>query len=157
AITAEADPATRVDAYLESTSEGGREKGRRQTDRRGRGGGHRHGRAPYTRTMRDTTDTIPVRDCHNDLPIALRDRAGYDVSGRDRQREEVHTDLVRLRRGGVGAQFWSAWVPSSIPQEDAVVATLQQIDAIHRLTEAYPQILQPARTADGVEAAFASG
>ena len=106
--------------------------------------------------MRDTSP-IPVLDCHNDLPFALRERAGYDVTGLDREREEFHTDLVRLRRGAVGAQFWSAWVPSSIPQEDAVVATLQQIDAIHRLTEAYPRVLQAAHTADDVEAAFASG
>ncbi|GAA4514138.1 dipeptidase [Brevibacterium yomogidense] len=107
--------------------------------------------------MLDTTAPIPILDCHNDLPFALRERAGYDVSGLDREREEFHTDLVRLRRGGVGAQFWSAWVPSSIPQEDAVVATLQQIDAVHRLTDAYPQFLQAAHTAADVEAAFATG
>lgn len=107
--------------------------------------------------MADTTAAIPVLDCHNDLPFALRERAGYDVERLDTERNEFHTDLVRLRRGGVGAQFWSAWVPSSIPQEDAVVATLQQIDAIHRLTSAYPSIMQAAHRADEVEAAFAAG
>lgn len=107
--------------------------------------------------MPETTDLIPVLDCHNDLPFALRDRAGYSVAGLDAHREEFHTDLGRLRRGGVGAQFWSAWVPSSIPQEDAVVATLQQIDAIHRLTAQYPHDLQPARTAAEVETALTAG
>lgn len=103
------------------------------------------------------TSSILVLDCHNDLPFALRETAGYDVRRLDQVRDELHTDLVRMRRGGVGAQFWSAWVPSSIPQEDAVVATLQQIDTIHRLTAAYPEALQPARTADDVESAFAAG
>ena len=112
--------------------------------------------------MPDTTPQIPatwipVLDCHNDLPFALREKAGYDAQRLDRVRDELHTDLVRLRDGGVGAQFWSAWVPSSIPQEDAVVATLQQIDTIRRLIAAYPPTLQAARTADDVEAALASG
>lgn len=107
--------------------------------------------------MSEPTSQIPVLDCHNDLPFALREKAGYDVQRLDQVREELHTDLVRMRGGGVGAQFWSAWVPSSIPQEDAVVATLQQIDTIRRLIAAYPETLQPARTADDVETAFASG
>lgn len=107
--------------------------------------------------MAEPTPQIPIIDCHNDLPFALREKAGYDVQRLDQVREELHTDLVRMRRGGVGAQFWSAWVPSSIPQEDAVVATLQQIDAVHRLTAAYPEILQPARTADDVDSALAAG
>ena len=107
--------------------------------------------------MAEPTPQIPILDCHNDLPFALREKAGYDVQRLDQVREELHTDLVRMRRGGVGAQFWSAWVPSSIPQEDAVVATLQQIDAVHRLTAAYPEILQPARTADDVDSALAAG
>ena len=107
--------------------------------------------------MPDSTAPVPVLDCHNDLPFALRDRAGYSVDGLDRRREEFHTDLVRLREGGVGAQFWSAWVPSSIPQEDAVVATLQQIDAIHRLEAAYPDALHAARTSGDIESALAAG
>ena len=107
--------------------------------------------------MAEPTPQIPILDCHNDLPFALREKAGYDVQRLDQVREELHTDLVRMRRGGVGAQFWSAWVPSSIPQEDAVVATLQQIDAVHRLTAAYPEILQSARTADDVDSALAAG
>src|SRR5690606_17594622 len=107
--------------------------------------------------MPDSTAPIPVLDCHNDLPFALRDRAGYSVAALDAHRDEFPTDLVPLRAGGVGAQFWSAWVPSSIPQEDAVVATLQRIDAIHRLTAQYPHDLQPAGTAADVEDALAAG
>jgi hypothetical protein len=49
-----------------------------------------------------------IWDGHNDLPWALREKS---VSVRDaklRERQEVfHTDIPKLREGGVGAQFWS--------------------------------------------------
>lgn len=100
---------------------------------------------------------IPVLDCHNDLPFALREEAGYSVERLDEVRSEFHTDLVRLRKGGVSGQFWSVWVPSSIPQSEAVVATLEQIDAVHRMVAAYPQDMQIALTAAQVREAFAAG
>ena len=96
----------------------------------------------------------PVFDGHNDLPEALRSKAGYSVDGLDRERPVFHTDLVRLRRGGVGAQFWSAWVPASLAPGDAVQSTLEQIDAVHRLVAAYPDRLAFARTADDVRRAW---
>jgi len=99
----------------------------------------------------------PVLDGHNDLPEALRSTAGYSVDGLDQQRPEFQTDLVRLRRGGVGAQFWSAWVPPALPPGQAVQATLEQIDAIRRLVAAYPERLAFARSGDDVRAAWAGG
>ncbi|CAM5388932.1 Membrane dipeptidase OS=Streptomyces albaduncus OX=68172 GN=FHS32_006244 PE=4 SV=1 [Streptomyces griseoloalbus] len=47
----------------------------------------------------------PVVDGHNDLPWALREQVGYDLDARDiaaDQRGLLHTDLARLRAGGVG-------------------------------------------------------
>jgi membrane dipeptidase len=99
----------------------------------------------------------PIIDGHNDLPAVLRSRAGYSVAGLDREVPGQQTDLVRLRRGGVGAQFWSAWVPPTLSEPEAVVATLEQIDAIHRMTAAYPQVLRFARTAADIRAAWAEG
>ncbi|MDR2566054.1 MAG: dipeptidase [Bifidobacteriaceae bacterium] len=99
----------------------------------------------------------PVFDGHNDLPAVLRARAGYSVADLDVEAAWRHTDLPRLRRGGVGAQFWSAWVPPSLPAGDAVQATLEQIDAIHRLAAAYPKDFAFARTAADVRAAWSSG
>jgi membrane dipeptidase len=58
----------------------------------------------------------PVVDGHNDLPWALRERSGYDLDACDiaaDQTGRLHTDLARLRAGGVGAQFWSVYVPWS--------------------------------------------
>ncbi|GAY08276.1 dipeptidase [Pseudonocardia sp. N23] len=100
---------------------------------------------------------VPVVDGHNDLPAALRSAAGYAVEGLDGHRPELHTDLPRLRAGGVGAQFWSVWVPSGLPEPEAVVATLEQIDAVYRMVARYPRDLALTCTADAVRAATRTG
>ncbi|WP_030814371.1 dipeptidase [Streptomyces sp. NRRL F-2799] len=101
---------------------------------------------------------FPVVDGHNDLPWALREQVAYDLDARDiagDQGAHLHTDLPRLREGGVGAQYWSVYVRSDLP--DAVPATLEQIDCVTRLIERYPDELAPALTAADMEAARASG
>ena len=101
----------------------------------------------------------PVIDGHNDLLWALRERHGYDFDAVDiaeRQDGRVHTDLPRLRAGGVGAQFWSVYVPATLGH-DAVRATLEQVDAAYRMIERYADRLAMATTADEVEAAWVSG
>ncbi|KAB1662196.1 membrane dipeptidase [Pseudoclavibacter chungangensis] len=99
----------------------------------------------------------PVVDGHNDLPLGLRALARGRVDGLDGPRPEFQTDLPRLRAGGVGAQFWSAYVSSSLPEPEAVVATLEELDLIARLVAAYPDRLAPAWTAAQAHAAIASG
>jgi membrane dipeptidase len=69
----------------------------------------------------------------------------------------LDTDLPRLRAGGVGAQFWSVFVPSSLAGDAAVAATLEQIDAAYALIARYPADLALARTAAEVESAVTSG
>ena len=100
---------------------------------------------------------VPVLDGHNDLPMALREHAGYRVEGLAADRPELHTDIARLRAGGVGGQFWSVYVPSTLSEPDAVVATMEQIDAVYRLVAAYPRDLAIAYSADDVEAAQRAG
>ncbi|MFI5493783.1 dipeptidase [Actinoplanes sp. NPDC051859] len=99
----------------------------------------------------------PVIDGHNDLPWALRSRAGYRVTGLAADRPEFHTDIARLRAGGVGGQFWSVYVPSDLPEPEAVVATMEQVDAVYRLVAAYPADLALAFSADDVSTALAAG
>jgi membrane dipeptidase len=102
----------------------------------------------------------PVVDGHNDLPWALREKAGYDLDRLDvaaDQRGRLHTDLPRLRAGRVGAQFWSVYVRSDMAGDDAVSATLEQIDCVDRLLARHPAELAPALTADDMEAARAEG
>jgi len=62
-----------------------------------------------------------------------------------------------LREGGVGAQFWSVYVPASLEGADAVRATIEQIDVVYELTRRYPDTFEMAFTADDVERVFASG
>ncbi|GAB3301377.1 dipeptidase [Parasphingorhabdus pacifica] len=105
-------------------------------------------------------DEHPVFDGHNDLPWALREQVRYDVGKRDiatDQSSHLHTDLARLRTGGVGAQFWSVYVRSDYEGDEAVSATLEQIDCVLNLVERYPADLMLARTADEVVAARAQG
>jgi membrane dipeptidase len=101
----------------------------------------------------------PLIDGHNDLPWEARTQAGYDFDRLDLSTRlaTTHTDLPRLREGGVGAQFWSVWVPAQLTGDAAVIATLEQVDAVHRMTGRYADQLGFARTADEVEAVFASG
>ncbi|QHC20746.1 dipeptidase [Streptomyces sp. GS7] len=102
----------------------------------------------------------PVVDGHNDLPWALREQVRYDLDRRDvatDQSASLHTDIPRLRAGGVGAQFWSVYVRSDYTGDHAVSATLEQIDAVRQLTDRYAADLAPARTADDMEAARAQG
>ncbi|MDJ0341280.1 dipeptidase [Streptomyces sp. H10-C2] len=102
----------------------------------------------------------PVVDGHNDLPWALREQVRYDLDlldiGTD-QSASLHTDIPRLRAGGVGAQFWSVYVRSDMAGDDAVCATLEQIDVVLRLTERYADDLRLALTADDMETARAEG
>ena len=98
---------------------------------------------------------MKVIDGHNDLLWTLRSGLGYDTDlSVDRTADRLHTDIPRLRAGGVGAQFWSVWVPNS---PDPVTTTLEQIDAAHRMIARYPDDLALATTADEVERAMASG
>ncbi|MFF7459501.1 dipeptidase [Kitasatospora sp. NPDC008115] len=102
----------------------------------------------------------PVVDGHNDLPWAMREQVGYDLDALDLaadQSARLHTDLARLTAGGVGAQFWSVYVPSRLAGDHAVSATLEQIDFVHALVGRFPDRLRLALTADDLEAARAEG
>ncbi|MFE9539031.1 dipeptidase [Streptomyces sp. NPDC006691] len=102
----------------------------------------------------------PVVDGHNDLPWALRAKARYDLDRCDLATDltgRTHTDLARLRAGGVGAQFWSVYVRTDLAGDEAVSATLEQIDCVDQMLARYPGDLAPALTADDMEKARAEG
>lgn len=109
---------------------------------------------------RDLLARWPVVDGHNDLPWALREQVRYDLGRRDiatDQSAHLHTDLPRLRAGGIGAQFWSVYVRADYAGDKAVSATLEQIDVVRELVARYPGELRLALTADDMEAARAEG
>ncbi|MFI6039562.1 dipeptidase [Streptomyces sp. NPDC051315] len=107
---------------------------------------------------RELLREFPVVDGHNDLPWALREQVRYDLDARDiatDQHAHLHTDIPRLRAGGVGAQYWSVFVRADLP--DAVPATLEQIDCVRQLIARHPGDLRAALTAADMEAARAEG
>ena len=104
-------------------------------------------------------DQYPVIDGHNDLAWALREAGSLDPAKTDIAAlvEFTHTDLPRLARGGVGAQFWSVYVPASLQGEAAVATTLEQIDLVRQLVALYPGALEQAFTAADVQQIMAAG
>lgn len=97
-------------------------------------------------------------DGHNDLPYAYHAKADGLLSGIDlgQSQPELHTDISRLREGGVGGQFWVAYAPAWLPEEMYVQRTIGDIDFIHNMVHRYPETFQLALTADEVESAFQS-
>jgi membrane dipeptidase len=113
---------------------------------------------------RDMLGRFPLIDGHNDLPWALRGRTeeeGGDLSqvvfDLESPATGLHTDVPRLAAGGVGAQFWSVYVPASLTPDGAVAAVLEQIDVARRMIASYPGSFGLALTAADVERIFASG
>jgi membrane dipeptidase len=105
--------------------------------------------------VREILRQVPLIDGHNDAPWAIRTRvsnhlAGFDFRDTTSIESPMHTDLERLRAGGVGGQFWSVWVPVDLPGAEAVVTVLEQIDLVDRLVERYPNDLELALTADDI-------
>ena len=84
-------------------------------------------------------DRYPVIDGHNDLAWALRAAGSLDqdISA---SVGFTHTDLPRLAKGGVGAQFWSVYVPAELHGDAAVATTLEQIDLVRQLAERHPTL-----------------
>jgi membrane dipeptidase len=110
----------------------------------------------------------PVWDGHNDVPGVLRERHKNVIASFDfrdttntadpaKGEQAMHTDIARLRRGRVGAQFWSVYVSALLPEPQAVQATLEQIDVLKRLVARYPDDLALCTDAAGVERAMKAG
>jgi membrane dipeptidase len=103
---------------------------------------------------------VPLIDGHNDYPWALREHnVERDLDQLDIRmpQRSLHTDIPRLRAGGVGGQFWSVYVPATMRGAAAVRATFEQIDVVHRMTGKYPDTFELARTAADVERIFKAG
>lgn len=111
---------------------------------------------------REILRTTPLIDGHNDLPWALRQGFGNDPHAVDlttnlEASTSLHTDIPRLRAGGVGGQFWSVYVPASLEPVEAAKATFEQIDTVRRIVAAHPDVFELATTADDIERIHAEG
>jgi membrane dipeptidase len=103
--------------------------------------------------------TVPLIDGHNDIPDAIRERGGLDSVDFGVLQPKLMTDIPKLRAGGVGAQFWAAYVPVETIHQGThpAVYALEQIDLVHRLCRKYPQALAMAVSAADVERNFKAG
>ncbi len=116
---------------------------------------------PRLEEARRVLREVPLIDGHNDLPWQFRVRFRNQLSRIDLRRDlihldpRLHTDIPRLRKGGVGAQFWSVYVPAT--GYDSVRAVLEQIDVVHRLIARYPDVFELALTAADIERIHSSG
>ncbi len=101
-----------------------------------------------------------VFDGHNDLPWEIRSNASSSFQRKDisKPQPDMHTDIPRLKKGGVGAQFWSVYVPASTRREgEALVQTIEQIELVHSMIRRYPDVFELALTAADVERIRAKG
>jgi membrane dipeptidase len=102
----------------------------------------------------------PLVDGHNDLAWTIRndEKARGDVAAYDLRRPaRGQTDLARLRAGGVGAQFWSVYIPGDLASGRFALTQLEQIDIARRVIARYPDRLQAAFSAADVERARRAG
>jgi len=98
-------------------------------------------------------------DGHNDLPYAIREwrDAPRDVHAYDlRKPTPGDTDIARLRAGGLGAQFWSVYIPGEGPGPFAR-QQLEQIDIAKRIIALYPDTFMLALSVDDVRKAKRKG
>ena len=110
---------------------------------------------------RRVLQAVPLVDGHNDLPWYIRSdfkQAPLDVEAYDLRRPTSgNTDLARLQRGMVGGQFWSVYVPGDYKDSGYARIQLEQIDIARRVIAKYPDVLQPAFTAQDIWTAHAAG
>ena len=108
---------------------------------------------------RELLSRFPLVDGHNDLAWELREGGREDLSTTDLGSPVpfTHTDLPRIAAGGLGAQFWSVYVPATLQGDGAVSATLEQVDLVHRMICRYSGVLELALTAADVDRIFAAG
>lgn len=101
-----------------------------------------------------------VFDGHNDLPWQIREKASRSFEKLDiaKPQPELHTDIERLHKGVVGAQFWSVYVPASDAGTGlAHQHTLEQIEIVNAMVEKYPDVFQLALTSKDIEDSRAAG
>jgi membrane dipeptidase len=104
----------------------------------------------------------PLIDGHNDIAEQLAENYQRSVDGLARGTDQrrphpLMTDMARLHQGRVGGQFWSVYIDGSITGDAAIRETLQEIDVVRRMIDAYPNDLALASTADDVVRIHKSG
>ena len=110
----------------------------------------------HARSLLKTTILV---DGHNDLPWEIRTKAGSDLQRYELSKTTAgQTDLARLRAGGIGAQFWSVYIPGEAAAVKGMAKTqLEQIDLARRMIQLYPDELSFVSDSKGIELAHQEG
>lgn len=113
----------------------------------------------YLQRARELLRQVPLIDGHNDLPTSLLETVGGDLDAVDLESVDprLSADLPRLRKGGVGAQFFSIFAPA----ETALTGTalheaMREVDVALAFIDRYDGF-ELALTADDIERIFAAG
>ena len=116
--------------------------------------------ARYLARAKRVLSQTPLIDGHNDLPWRIREDSiargnvdAYDL----RKRTPGHTDLERLRKGMVGAQFWSVYIPGEWRDSGYARIQLEQIDIARHMIAKYPDQLALALSTDDIRRDFKQG
>ncbi|WP_231690954.1 dipeptidase [Aureliella helgolandensis] len=99
-------------------------------------------------------------DGHNDLPWLIRTEASRSFENYDIAEVQLagHTDIPRLRAGGVGAQYWSVYVPANTVESGiSHQMTLEQIEIVHAMLAKYPETFELALTRADIDRIRAKG
>src|SRR3954462_8691650 len=104
----------------------------------------------------------PLIDGHNDIAEQLAESYKRNIGGlprgtHQRQPHPLMTDMARLHEGRVGGQFWSVYINGAVTGDAAIRETIEQIDIVRRMIDAYPGDLELARTADDLVRIHKSG
>ena len=92
----------------------------------------------------DTHDDTTQRFLDGDFDLAPRNASGS-------------IDIPRMKEGGLGAIFFSVWIPSKITGPPAVKRALDQIDAVREQVRKHSQDLVLATTASEIREARKQG
>ena len=118
------------------------------------------GKVVLTERARRLHASALVIDGHNDLPWEIRTTGSmsFDKLDISLPQPTLQTDIPRLRKGGVGAQFWSVWVPVETSlRGESLHTTLEEIDLVRTMLQRYPETFELALTANDIERISAAG
>jgi membrane dipeptidase len=94
-----------------------------------------------------------VVDTHDDTTQRFLD-GDFDLAPRNARGS---IDIPRMKEGGLGAIFFSIWMPSKITGPEAVKRALNQIEAIRKQVRKHPNDLVLATTAAEIREAHKQG
>jgi membrane dipeptidase len=101
-------------------------------------------RLHFSSIVVDTHDDTTQRFLDGDFDLMPRNASGS-------------IDIPRMKEGGLGAIFFSIWIPSKITGPEAVKHALDQIDAVREQVRKHPNEITLATTAAEVREAHKNG